>query len=299
MNRLASGGAGSAGAVRIEWHGYLFVAFFAVPFLTFNVGPVLFGIYVSFTEWNIIGAPEWVEFRNYAAAFGDVWAKQAFTNVLIYGLIIVPGVVVLGLAAALFVNSGYPLTGIARTLFFAPHVVSATVIGIVWVWLLDTRYGLINVYLGAFGVANIPWLTSTDWVIVGVSIASIWWDMGLAFVLLLAALQDVPKELVEAAKVDGAGRIRRFWYIVLPQIRPTLSMVLTLQLIATLRIFSQIYVMTNGGPAGASSSPIHYIYNVAIERYLFGYASAIGVLLFLLILVITVVNRTVFREQTS
>ncbi len=280
----------------IEWTGYLFVAFFAVPFLLFNVGPILFGLFVSLTEWNIIGSPDWVGAANYLQALSDPWIHQAFTNVLIYGLLIVPGVVVLGLGAALFVNAGYPLTGIARTLFFAPHVVSATVIGLVWVWLLDTRYGLINVYLGRVGVDPIPWLTSAEWVIFGVSIASVWWDMGLAFVLFLAALQDVPKDLLEAAEMDGANRIKRFWFVTLPLIRPALSMVVTLQLIATLRIFSQVYVMTNGGPAGASASPIHYIYNVAIERYLFGYASAIGVLLFILILVVTLLHRTVLRE---
>ena len=281
---------------QIEWQGYVFVGFFLVPFFLFNVGPIIFGLFVSFTEWSIIGSPEWLGMANYAAAVEDPWAHQAFGNVLLYGLIIVPGVVLIGLGAALFVNSGYPLSGIARTLFFAPHVVSATVIGLVWVWMLDTRYGLINVSLASFGVAPIPWLTSTEWVIVAVSMASIWWDMGLAFVILLAALQDVPKDLLEAAKIDGANRFNRFRFVTLPAIRPALSMVITLQLIATLRIFSQIYVMTNGAPAGASTSPIHYIYNVAIERYLFGYAAAIGVLLFILIMIVTVLNRTLLRE---
>ena len=280
----------------IEWAGYVFVAFFGVSFLLFNVGPIVFGLFISFTEWNIIGAPHLVGLENYVDAFADPWVLKAFTNVLFYGIIIVPGVVILGLGAALFVNAGYPFTGIARTLFFAPHVVSATVIGLVWVWLLDTRYGLVNVSLGHVGIGAIPWLTSTEWVLFGVSMASIWWDMGLAFVIFLAALQDVPKDLLEAAEMDGAHRFRRFWFVVLPLIRPALSMVITLQFIATLRIFSQIYVMTNGGPAGASSSPIHYIYNVAIERYLFGYAAAIGVLLFILIMAVTIVHRTVLKE---
>ena len=166
----------------------------------------------------------------------------------------------LGLLFALFVNQRYPLSSLARTLFFAPNVVSATVIGLVWVWMLDTQYGLVNHYLGFLGIDDIPWLTSTRWSLIGVSIASIWWDLGLAFVLFLAALQDIPGEINEAARVDGAGRWQRFEHVILPHLRPVISMVVTLQLISTMRIFSQVYVMTNGGPAGSSSSPIHYIY---------------------------------------
>jgi multiple sugar transport system permease protein len=277
--------------------GYLFVAFFAVPFFLFNILPVLFGAYVAFTKWSIIGAPKWIGFKNFTDAFADHWVAVAFTNVLFYGAIIVPGVTVLGLLFALFVNQRYPLAGLARTLFFAPNVVSATVIGMVWVWLLDTQYGLINHYLGVVGLGPFPWLTSADWSLVGVSIASIWWDLGLAFVLFLAALQDIPTEVKEAATVDGANRLQRFWFVTLPHLRPVISMVVTLQLISTLRIFSQVYVMTNGGPAGASSSPIFYIYSVAIIRYLFGYASAIGMMLFVVILVVTVVQRLVIRER--
>lgn len=280
----------------IDWAGYAFVAFFAVPFFLFNVLPVLFGLYVSFTEWSIIGEPRWVGLANFREALQDEWLRQSFVNVLLYALVIVPGVVLTGLTFALFVNQGWPLSGLARTILFTPNVVSATVIGLVWVWLLDTQYGLVNGYLGAFGISPIPWLTSTRWSLVGVSIASIWWDMGLAFVLLLAALQDVPEELYDAAALDGAGRWRQFWYVTLPHLRPALSMVVTLQLISTMRIFSQVYVMTNGGPAGSSSSVIYHIYQTAIVRNMLGYASAVSVLLFAVILVLTLVQRLLFRE---
>ncbi len=280
-----------------DWIGYAFVGFFALPFFLFNILPVLFGAYVAFTKWSIIGKPRWLGLDNFTHAFSDHWVTVAFQNVLFYGAVIVPGVTVLGLVFALFVNQRYPLSALARTLFFAPNVVSATVIGLVWVWLLDTQYGLINHYLGFLGIGQIPWLTSTDWSKVGVSIASIWWDLGLAFVLFLAALQDIPRDITEAATVDGANRFQRFRFVILPHLRPVISMVVTLQLISTLRIFSQVYVMTNGGPAGSSSSPIYYIYNTAIERQLFGYASAIGMLLFVVILAVTVAQRFAIRER--
>jgi multiple sugar transport system permease protein len=259
--------------------------------------PVLFGFYVAFTRWSIVGSPKWEGLNNFTRAFRDQWVAVAFKNILFYGAIIVPCVTVLGLVFALFVNKRFPLASLARTLFFAPTVVSATVIGLVWVWLLDTQFGLINHYLSFLGIDNVPWLTSTRWSLVGVSIASIWWDLGLAFVLFLAALQDIPGEINDAAIVDGANRWQRFRYVILPHLRPVISMVVTLQLISTLRIFSQVYVMTNGGPAGSSSSPIHYIYTIAIVRNLFGYASAIAILLFVLILAITFAQRFFLRER--
>lgn len=281
---------------RVQWVGYLFVSAFALPFVLFNILPVIFGTYVAFTEWNIFRSPEWVGTRNFRDAWSDEWVWIAFQNVIVYAVVIVPSVTVLALIFALYVNRGYPLSGLARTLFFSPNVVSATVIGLVWVWMLDTNFGLINYYLGFLGISPISWLTSTTWSKFGVSIASIWWDLGLAFVLILAALQDIPRDLLEAARVDGAGAFRRLRFVILPHLRPVLSMVITLQLISTLRIFSQIYVMTSGAPAGSSSSPILYIYQTAITRSLYGYASALSVILFVVILSITLVQRVLFRE---
>jgi len=151
-DRFADGGSDQ----RVDRVGYLFVAFFAVPFFLFNILPVFFGVYVAFTRWSIVGTPRWVGLENFARAFSDAWVMVAFKNALLYGVLIVPGVTGLGLAFALFVNRGYPLSGLARTLFFAPNVVSASVIGLVWVWLLDTQYGLVNHYLGLVGIGPIP-----------------------------------------------------------------------------------------------------------------------------------------------
>jgi multiple sugar transport system permease protein len=286
-----------AEAEQVDWVGYAFVAFFTVPFLLFNIGPILFGAYLAFTKWGIFGAPQWVGLQNFRDVFADEFTIIAFENTLLYGLVIVPCVTVIGLAFALYVHQRWPLSGLARTLFFSPYVVSATVIGLVWVWMLDTQFGLVNHYLGYLGVPEVPWLTSTRWSLIGVSIASVWWDLGLVFVLLLAALQDVPRELYEAAEVDGASRWQRLRLVVIPQLKPVISLCVTLQMISSLRIFSQVYVMTNGGPASSSSSVIYYIYTTAINRQLFGYASTISMLLFVMILVITLIHRLIIRER--
>ena len=282
---------------KIDWVGYFFISIFGIPFLLFNIFPILFGAYISFNEWGIFGEPDWIGLENYTNLFVDKYAYIAFKNVVLYALIIVPSVTILGFFAALFVNNGWVLSGLSRTFFFSPYAVAASVVGLIWVWLLDTQYGLINKYLNFLGIENVPWLTSTNWVLIGVSIASIWWDLGLAFILFLAGLQDIPKDLIDSSKTDGANPLQRLIYVVVPYMRPVISMVITLQLIATLRIFSQILVMTSGGPAGASSSPIFYIYTTAIENQLFGYSSAVSIVLFLFILTLTALMRFAIRER--
>lgn len=281
----------------VDWAAYAFVALFTLPFLAFNVAPILFSAYLSFMRWGVFGAPSFVGLKNYRDALANDQIRAAFTNILIYGLVIVPGVMILGTLAALFVHKRWPLSTLARICFFTPYVVSATVIGLVWVWLLDTRFGLINHYLGYLGLHNIPWLTSMDWSIFGVSMASIWWDMGLAFVLILAGLQDIPADLYDAAEVDGATGLQKFRFVTIPQLRPVLTMVMTLQLISTLRIFSQVYVMTNGGPASSSTSVLFEIYTVAIRNQKFGFAAAVSIMLFAVILAVTFLSRRFVREQ--
>ncbi|HXQ39666.1 MAG TPA: sugar ABC transporter permease, partial [Candidatus Udaeobacter sp.] len=246
---------------------------------------------------GIFGKPQWIGLQNFADMLHDEWVGIAFKNTALYALIIVPSILVFGLACALYVHQRWPLAGLARTLFFSPNVVSGTVIGLVWTWLLDTQYGLVNHYLGLLGISAIPWLTSPHWALFGVSIASVWWDLGLAFVLFLAALQDLPKELYEAADVDGASRWQRLRLVILPQLRPVISMVATLQMISSLRIFTQVYVMADGGPAGSTTSVVFYMYQTGIQRQLFGYASAVAMSLFVLILVMTFIMRLFVRER--
>lgn len=282
---------------RIDWSAYVFVLPFLLSSMIFLVAPIFFGGYVSLTEWGIVGEPKWVGLDNFARALADPWVPKIWGNTLKYGLIVVPGVTVLGLMFALYVNQQRPGHTFARTAFYAPHVVSVTVIGLVWVWMLDTQYGLVNQYLGGFGVPNIPWLTNPSWVLFGVGMAAIWWEVGFCMVILLAGLQDIPRELREAAAVDGANGWTTFWRIVLPLLRPALSLVITIEVIATLRVFSLVYVMTNGGPAGASATVISYVFEMGWTKYQLGYAAALSMMLFATILVVTLVELKLIRDS--
>lgn len=284
------------GGRRINWSGYFFVAPFSVFFLLLKVAALAFGLYLAFTEWEIVGDMKWVGLANFQEALGDQLARKAFLNTFRYVLVIVPGVTICAFSFAVFVHQRWPGHTFARTGFFTPFVCAPTVVGLIWVWMLDTQFGLINQYLGKLGIPNIPWLTSPDWSWVALSLTSIWWDTGFSFILFLAGLQDVPEELQESAEIDGATRLQTIWHIVLPHLRPVTSMVVTLQTISTLRIFSQVAVMTAGGPAGSSTSAIYYLYSHGLTRYRFGYSAAVAILLLIVTLFVTFLNRRLVRE---
>lgn len=283
--------------IKINWSAYALVLPFFVPFFTFTMVAIIFGSYISLSDWGIVGNPTWVGLANYQRAFQDEYVIKAFVNVVKYAAIVVPGVTSLALIFALYVNQNWFFSRFARAAFFSPFVVSSTVVGLVWVWILDTQFGLLNQYLVKLGGNNIPWLTSTRWSLVGVSIATIWWDLGFSFVLFLAALQEIPREIIEAASIDGATGLETFWHITIPTIKPNIRLVITLQIIATLRIFSQVYLMTNGGPSSSSVSVIHYIFTEGVTKFNLGYAAAVSMLLFGLIMLVTIAQQLLIREQ--
>ncbi len=283
---------------RIDWSGYLFVLPFFVPFLVFSVLAILFGFYVSFTEWGIIGTPKWVGLDNYVQAFQDPDIPVAWWNTLRYGLMTVPSVIILGLLLALFVNRRLPGSTFARTTFFTPYVLSATVVSVVWVWILDTQLGILNHYLAFIGLGDIPWITNPSWALPSISGVGIWWDTGFIMVILLAALQDIPPELREAAAIDGAGPVRTTLLVVIPLMRPVVALCLVLQVINALRVFSLVYLITNGGPANATESIVHLIYEAGFVKYQLGYAAAIAVLLFVTTLVVTAIQLRLLRTSS-
>ncbi|HUB39718.1 MAG TPA: sugar ABC transporter permease [Streptosporangiaceae bacterium] len=279
--------------LRQAGEGYSFALPFLLPFLVFTILPLAFGVLVSFTNWSIIGAPQWVGLHNYISALSNPLVRQAFLNTLRYVVLVVPVVTLLGLVFALYVNQRWPGHLFARVSFYASNVVSAPVIGLVWVWMLDAQFGIINHYLHT----SIPWLTSTNWSWIGVSIATVWWDTGLIFVLFLAGLQEINGEILEAAKIDGAGPWRSLRRIVLPLLRRTFILAITLEMISTFQIFSQVNVMTAGGPANSSASAMQYLYSAGIGQLQLGYASAIGVMLFVLTVIGTMIFRLLFRDK--
>lgn len=276
---------------------------FLLPFVLLFVGVTLYpfvdGFILSFTDASPL-APEthWVGLDNYASLLlHDVLFRSSLLTTLLYAALLVPAQAILGLLLAVYVNRKLLGHQLSRLAFFAPFVLSVSVVGIVWGWILETRYGLLNVTLAALHLpGNTPWLTNVNWVIAGIVLSSLWWHVGFSMVLFLAGLQEIPSELREVAEIDGAGAWQVLWYVTLPLLRPVTVLVVVLSLIDAMKVFGQPWFMTNGGPAGASTTVVYDLY-LNFQSLHMGYASAIGFCLLVIILALTGLRSLVVREE--
>lgn len=281
---------------RFNWTPFLFIAPYLTVFFVFRLGPSIAGLGVSFTEWGVVGDPRWVGLRNYEAMLGDPRLGDAIRNTIQFTFLTVPLLVVIGLGLAMFFNQPRPGRALGRTAVFIPYVLMSTVVGVLWTWILEKDFGLLNVYLAQLGLPKIPWLVSSNFAMLGIVLTTVWWTVGYNMVLFLAGLQDIPEELYEAARIDGANSFGLFWYITLPLLAPTVFLVLLLTINNSLQVFDQVYVMTQGGPNVATLTLVHYIYVTAFQRFRFGYGAAIACLLFALLVGLALVQTRAYRR---
>lgn len=278
-------------ALRNDIIAYLFLAPYLILFLLFLFIPALVGVYASFTKWGILGTPKWIGFDNYTKIFSDDLFLQSLGNTFYFVLLTAVPLIILGFLLALLVHQTLRGRNIARTIIFLPHVVSVSAVGIVWVWILDRNFGLLNFYLKPLGInPPISWLTSTDSAMIALAITTIWWTVNTNMIIYLAGLQDIPQVLYEAAKIDGANGWQLMRFITIPSLLPVNAFVIPLTLIASWRVFGQAYVMTQGGPQGSTFTVAQYIYLTAFQNFRMGQASAAGVVLMLITLTFTVVQ---------
>lgn len=277
---------------------YLFIAPFVIGLGVFYVYSFLNNIYISFTDKTTFGNPNWVGLANYKKLLGNATFHKALGNTFLYVIICVPAVIVLSVIIATLLNSKIKLTGLYRTLIFIPAVTMPSAIGLVWRWMMNYEFGLINAVLGKFGIAPIAWLSDPEWVIISVSVVLIWTDISTRMVVLLAGLQGIPGVYYEAAKIDGAGPMRQFFRITLPLLSPTIFFCLTMEIIGVFQIFDFIYLMIRKNTSGmiAARSLVTMFYDEAFVTAKKGYASAISVVLFVIILIITVVQMVARRK---
>ena len=280
----------------VDWAAYLFVGPYLLLFLSMKLAPIFFGIFVSFTNWSIVRAPKWIGLKNYIRVFTDAWVGQVCTNTMLIALLVVPGTVVVSLLFALYVNRRWLLSNTVRTFVFAPKAVAITVTSMIWVWILDKEKGILNILLSSLGLPKVGWLTSISWVIPSIAAVTVWWGVGYYMVILIAGLQDIPEELVDAAHLDGASDRQVFWNITLPMLRPALILIITLEIIASLRIFGQVQLMTAGGPGGRSATIVSYIYSTGFQRFDLGYAAVLSLLLFLTTMVFSWVRFKIYGD---
>ncbi len=287
-----SGAGGRLGEKRVT--RWLWIIFFLGPHLIgmslFLILPIIASQVLSLAEWDLLTPPKWVGLDNYTALFAspDFWSALGHTFLFIIGYL--PVVLVLGLGLALLLNQKLRGLVLFRLAFFMPVVSAWVAVALLWKWLLNPRYGLVNYLIGLLGIQGPGWIFDPGWSIPSIILASVWKDLGFVMMLLLAGLQAIPLEYSEAARIDGANNLKLLWKITLPLLSPTLFFVIVISLINSFQVFDQVYVMTGGGPAGSSQVLVGEIVNNAFSYSRFGYASAMSWVLFALIFVVTLVQ---------
>jgi len=279
---------------------WLFISPWLIGFVVFSAGPIIASIFVSLTEWNILSSPVWVGIENFRSMLKDEVFYESLKCTAYYTV----GTVALGTIAALVVALllNQPLKGITifRSLYFLPSVTAGVAVTLLWLWIYNPEFGLINYALSLVGIKGPQWLFDKRWVIPALIFMNIW-GIGNNMVMFLAALQQVPQELLEAAEIDGAGRWRKFWNVIIPMISPTLFMVIVISTIGAFQAFMQPYIMTGGGPGSASMLYGLYIYFNAFQWWKMGYAAALSWIMFVIILILTLIqfkisNKWVYYE---
>jgi len=279
--------------------GWSFILPNFIGFAVLTLVPIVILFYMSFTNWNVFGKADWVGLANFQRLIGDGSFRISVVNTLYYSAMHIPLTLVISLGLALLLNN--KLRGVAffRTAAFFPYITSIVAIAVVWNLLFSPDYGPINEFLRFIGIQNPPgWLTSTDWAMPAVVIVSTWRDMGYYMILFLAGLQTVPRELHEAARVDGANVWQRFVNVTLPCLRPTMFFVIVMLTINSFKIFDLILVMTNGGPGQATLVMSQFIYRKGFVESQFGYASAAAVVLFFMCIIVTILQFLWNRKRS-
>ncbi|MFD0872156.1 sn-glycerol-3-phosphate transport system permease protein ugpA [Chlamydia abortus] len=283
----------TAGRARLV--GYAFLLPNILGFLIFILFPVIASFLMSFTEWNGFGKIQFIGLDNYIRLWSDENFRISFWNSLVMTVVSVPATLFLSILAAVALNRGIRGLKWFRTAMFLPHITSTIAIAVVWQLLFNPTMGPINGFLHSIGIENAPgWLSSTKWALLSVIIVSIWHSVGYYMVLYLAGLQGIPRDLYEAAEIDGAGKISQFKNITLPMLSPVIFFTVIMAIINSFKVFDLIFMLTQGGPGRSTRVLVYDIYYTAFQRYEFGYASAMAYVLFALILVITLIQ---FRGQ--
>lgn len=283
-----------------ELAAYVLLSPYLLMFVAFLVFPSAYGFYLSFTDFRLgRQTVEWIGLENYRYLVTDPLFHEVLKNTAVFVVASTALLVVVPLLLAVCLNRQFPLRNFLRAAYFVPYTLSVSVISITWWWLLDPNFGPLNYYLETWGFNPPPWLSHPDWAMTGVVIATVWWTSGFNLVLFLAGLQNIPAHLYEAAMLDGAGVIRRFWSITLPLLRPTMLLVLVLQTIASFQVFGQVYIMTAGGPAGSTRTVIQYLYEAAFVGQRMAEGAAAAWILFLIILIFSAIQFKFLSGHTE
>ena len=269
--------------------GWLMVSPWLIGFICFSALPMFASLIISFTEWDMLSKPEWVGFENYKTLFfEDPLALHSLNITILFTIVSIPLNIVFGLALAMLLNTSIRGLAIFRTIYYLPAILSGVAVALMWRWIFSTEFGLLNALLSMIGIEGPAWLTDRIWVLPSFVIMRLW-SVGGGMIIYLAGLQSIPSNLYEAANIDGANWWHRTRFITLPMLSPTIFFQLIVGFIFSMQIFTEAFIMTNGGPADASLFYLLYLYRQAFQYFDMGYASALAWVLFVVILVLTII----------
>jgi len=280
-------------------YALLFLAPSLIGLTVFTIIPIIASLGLAFTDWNLLSPPKFVGVQNFIDMFGDPILWISLGNTFKYAVMMIPGSTAMALILALALNIEFRGVKMIRLFFMLPGVVSLVAIAMVWRWIYNDQYGLLNAALQALGAQPVGWLSNEATVLPAIVLMLIWSGMGFDSIIYLAALRNIPHHLYEAAELDGANRWQRFWAITFPLLTPVHFYNLIIGLIGSFQVFDVIYVMTGGGPGFASRVYAFHLYQQAFRRFNMGYASSMAWFLFLIILVITLIQWRFLGRQVE
>ncbi len=274
----------------------LFLSPTLIVFSVFVLFPVLFSFFLSFQKWNMFSAEQsFVGLENYSRILGSAEFWMVLKNTLVYTVGTVPLNMALALATAYVLNRKIAGKRFVRTMLFAPVVMSSVAAAVIWRWVYEPRFGLLNYCLGWFGIAPINWLNDPTAAMFALIVMGVWKTFGVNMVLFSAGLQGIPDHYYEAAEIDGAGWWAKFWRITIPLLSPTTFFILVMSIIGSFQVFDAVYVLTSGGPLGSTKVLVFYLYEHAFKFFEMGYASAVAYLMFAIIFTVTMLQVKYLR----
>jgi multiple sugar transport system permease protein len=282
---------------REAFWGYVFVLPLMLGFLVFTIVPFFTALYWSFTKYDGITDPQFIGIDNYVNLFQDEKFISSLWHTLYFTIGTVPTGAILALLVAVILNAKIRFANAYRTAFFIPVVTSFVAVAQVWKWMYNSDYGLINGILDSLGLYQPAWLAAEAWAMPAIIIMSIWKGLGFNMVIYLAGLQGISPSLYEAAKIDGAGAVKRFFYITLPLLRHTTLFIVVISMISSFQVFDQVYIMTSGGPADSTTVVVYWIYQNAFRFFKQGYASAMAYVLFAIIMIFTLIQMKLAQRK--
>jgi multiple sugar transport system permease protein len=268
-----------------------FLAPFIILYVLFVIGPAIYGLVISFFDTSLVksGLGKFAGFQNYVEAFksSDFWSSMWHT--VWFTILTTPPLVVVAFILALLAERAVHGRWFFRLAFFAPYILPSATMALIWIWLYTPGLGLASAAVKKVGLTPPQWLGDPNWAMISIAIATVWWTLGFNFVLYLAGLQDVPRELYESSSLDGATPWQQMRRITIPLLSRTTTLVVVLQVIASLKVFDQMYIMTSGGPNFSTRPELEYIYDIGFTDYRVGYGAAASTLYFILLLIVSAV----------